>query len=152
MESIVKRIQGSLAAHQRHIQNLKDEGYIVIGYARKFPATNSNDDRVNILQKMCQLLKDRSSVDHVFVSICCKARDPFNEREKKDSKSLVNLNADGETQDMLNCIIGNSKVCIVPLDYAGLTTNTTDISEFLRQNQQVKKIIIDKLPRSNEVI
>ncbi|KAG0788111.1 hypothetical protein G6F16_011535 [Rhizopus arrhizus] len=102
---------------------------------------------------MCNRLKERSAVDYIFMSVVSKASDPFNERdEDKNSELLANLNAIGDTQDMLQFIVGKPKVCLVALDHAGLTTNTNNLRQFLRQNQQAKKIIIDRLPHSNEII
>ncbi|KAG1122593.1 hypothetical protein G6F42_011335 [Rhizopus arrhizus] len=153
IDSTVENITKYLPAYQKLIQNLKEEGYTVIGYVRKSPTAKDDTNRTTLLKAMCNRLKERSAVDYIFVSVCSKASDPFNERDKdKDSELLVNLNAIGDTQDMLQFIVDKPKVCLVALDHAGLTTNTNDLRQFLRQNQQVKKIIIDRLPHSNEII
>ncbi|KAI8137252.1 hypothetical protein BJV82DRAFT_485111, partial [Fennellomyces sp. T-0311] len=39
-----------------------------------------------------------------------------------------------------------SKVCLVALDYAGLSTDPIDIYDFVCQNQCVQYIAIDNLP------
>jgi hypothetical protein len=71
----------------------------MIGYARKSPTTKDNVNRTKLLEAMCNRLKERSAVDHIFVSVCSKASDPFNERDKKkDSESLAKLNASSDTQ------------------------------------------------------
>ncbi|KAI8876871.1 hypothetical protein K501DRAFT_199486, partial [Backusella circina FSU 941] len=102
---------------------------------------------ISILKAMCNRLKERSTVDYISVSVCSKASDPFNERDKdKDSASLANLNAIGDTQDMLQFIVDKPKVCLVALDHAGLTTNTSDLRQFLSSSKA------RAVPYSNEII
>lgn len=100
LDSTVKRIAECLPTYQTLVQSLKDEGYTMIGYARKSPTTKDNNvNRTKLLEAMCNRLKERSAVDHIFVSVCSKASDPFNERDKtKDSELLAKLNASGDTQ------------------------------------------------------
>ncbi|GAA5809500.1 hypothetical protein MFLAVUS_002909 [Mucor flavus] len=38
----------------------------------------------------------------------------------------------GDTQDMINFIANNDHVCIVSFDFAGLSTNVSDLKEFVR--------------------
>ncbi|KAG1099408.1 hypothetical protein G6F62_009907 [Rhizopus arrhizus] len=94
-----KTIIQYLPVYQKYIHKLKDEGYTIVGYARKSPTTDDNKNRIALLEAMCNKLKERSEVDHIFVSACSKASDPFIERDiKKDSESLAKLSAIGDTQ------------------------------------------------------
>ncbi|CDH54205.1 predicted protein [Lichtheimia corymbifera JMRC:FSU:9682] len=55
-------------------------------------------------------------------------------------------------QDLLLYIAKKQDICLVVLDHRGLTTNTKDLLEFLRQYPQVKRIIVDKSPFTNEIM
>ena len=47
---------------------------------------------------MCNRLKSRSLVDHVFVSYSCKANDCIHERDQiKQEEIIAKLQADGDT-------------------------------------------------------
>ncbi|RCH77967.1 hypothetical protein CU097_001347 [Rhizopus azygosporus] len=52
---------------------------------------------------------------------------------------------------MLQYININKKICLVVLDYAGLTTDPNDLKKFLETNKNIEKIIVDNLPQSNKV-
>lgn len=54
-------------------------------------------------------------------------------------------------QDLLSCIQTRDKICIVVIDFAGLTTNTEDLEQFLRNNSNSVKVIVDKLPHTNSI-
>ncbi|KAI9489341.1 hypothetical protein BDB00DRAFT_770812, partial [Zychaea mexicana] len=42
-------------------------------------------------------------------------------------------------------------VCLVVVDYAGLSTNVPDLYDFIRKHQNLQKIIVDHLPYENDV-
>ncbi|EIE80653.1 hypothetical protein RO3G_05358 [Rhizopus delemar RA 99-880] len=46
-------------------------------------------------------------------------------------------------------IINTDKVCLVALDYAGLSTDCNDLYGSLIQHPNLKKIIIDNIPSNN---
>lgn len=54
-------------------------------------------------------------------------------------------------QDLLSYIQTRDKICIVVIDFAGLTTNTEDLEQFLRNNSNSVKVIADKLPHTNSI-
>ncbi|ORX60326.1 hypothetical protein DM01DRAFT_1276722, partial [Hesseltinella vesiculosa] len=55
--------------YHTHIRNLKKEGFNILGYARKSNGPEPHEKRVQLLKLMCKRLKDRSLVDHVYVSL-----------------------------------------------------------------------------------
>jgi hypothetical protein len=105
----VENITKYLPAHLKLIQNLKKEGYTVIGYIRKSPTAKDDTNRITLLKAMCNRLKEISAVDYIFVSLCSKASDPFNERDiNNDSESLTNLNdTQGKYQTSYSFVIAN---------------------------------------------
>ncbi|KAI8092033.1 hypothetical protein BDF21DRAFT_153717 [Thamnidium elegans] len=95
---------------------------------------------------MCKNLKNRSLVSKVFASVYCNANEPLLERDlNKQEHTLSQIHADGDMQDMLVYISSMERVCIVTIDFAGLTTNCEDLKVFLKNNPNIKKLIIDKL-------
>ncbi|KAG1039105.1 hypothetical protein G6F43_012577 [Rhizopus delemar] len=132
IENAVKTITDCLPRYQTYIQSLRDEGYTIVGYARKLPTDDGYEKRVSLLQAMCENLKERSLVDFTFVSFCSKANDRFSARDnKQDAEELSKINCTGNTQDMLKFIVGKSNICIVALDHAGITTYADDFCQFL---------------------
>ncbi|EIE90110.1 hypothetical protein RO3G_14821 [Rhizopus delemar RA 99-880] len=97
---------------------------------------------------MSDCLRSRSLVDQVFVSYSCSASDVLDSRDKKQEEVLGN----GNTQDMLRFINNNSKVCLVTLDHAGLSTNREDLEQFISANKSLQKIIVDTIPFNNKAI
>lgn len=99
LAEIVKRIVRFLTEYQTQIRNLKKQGFKILGYARKSEGTEDHETRIKLLNLMCRRLKERSLVDHVFVSYNSQASDPLAERdmEQKD-ELLAQLSAEGNTQ------------------------------------------------------
>ncbi|KAI8099225.1 uncharacterized protein BX664DRAFT_289216 [Halteromyces radiatus] len=147
---VANKIATYLPTYQKHIKSLKDDGYTVIGYIRKSPETETMETRHRLLHSMSSRLQERSLVDMVFASSCCRASDAIEERDL-DNKSAEKLDVAGDTQEMLTFISGKTKVCLVILDYAGLSTDCADLRKFLGNYQQIKKIVVDMLPYTNEV-
>ncbi|EIE81328.1 hypothetical protein RO3G_06033 [Rhizopus delemar RA 99-880] len=92
---IIEDIVDHLPRYQQFIKSLKEEEYLVVGYARK-----------SIGEK--------------------------NDQVRRNEDLLAKINADGDMQDMLRYISAEKKVCIVTLDFAGLTTNHEDLKVFLK--------------------
>ncbi|KAG2200804.1 hypothetical protein INT47_001335 [Mucor saturninus] len=67
--NLAKNIVMSLPNHQNSIKELKEQGYEIVGYARKSPADQRN--RLANLTAMVNRLKERSFVDKCFVSRVC---------------------------------------------------------------------------------
>ncbi|KAG1144199.1 hypothetical protein G6F37_006437 [Rhizopus arrhizus] len=139
--NVVKFIAEQLPLYQQTIQSFKNDGYSVIGYARKSRTKESDETRSNLLNMMCKKLKMRSMVDKVFVSFKTSSNDPIMDRDLDD---------DGNTQDMLR-YVSAKKVCLVMLTFAGLTTNISDFETFLSKNANIEKIVVDSLPHSNKI-
>jgi hypothetical protein len=88
-----------LPDYQNYIKNLKEEGYNIVGYVRNSHGTEDKERRIRLLQIMCDRLKERSLVDHVFASVCCRASDPIVETDlTRDEESLAQLHVDGDIQ------------------------------------------------------
>lgn len=148
--NVVNFIVEQLPLYQQTIQSFKNDGYSIIGYARKSSTKESNETRLNLLNMMCKKFKMRSMVDKVFVSFKTSANDPIMDRDlNDDSKVLEKLDADGNTQDK-NAIkvsslctplmlkppdmlryVSAKKVCFVMLTFTALTTNVSDFETFL---------------------
>ncbi|KAG1053648.1 hypothetical protein G6F43_004285 [Rhizopus delemar] len=90
---IIEDIVDHLPRYQQFIKSLKEEEYLVVGYARK--SIGEKNDQVH-----------------------------------RNEDLLAKINADGDMQDMLRYISAEKKVCIVTLDFAGLTTNHEDLKVF----------------------
>ncbi|KAG2202667.1 hypothetical protein INT47_002099 [Mucor saturninus] len=69
----------------------------------------------------------------------------------KEQKLMKQLDAYGSTQTMISCITTTQNVCLVILDFAGLSTNAKDITNFVEDDTNVKMIIVDYLPHQNKV-
>lgn len=142
--NVVKFIVEQLPLYQQTIQSFKNDGYSVIGYARKSKTKESDETRSDLLNIMCKKLRMRSMVDKVFLSFKTSSNDPIMGRDLADNKLLEKLDADGNTQgknamkgsslrpplmlkfpDMLR-YVSTKKTCLVMLTFAGLTTNTSD--------------------------
>ncbi|KAF1804783.1 hypothetical protein FB192DRAFT_1051949 [Mucor lusitanicus] len=98
---------------------------------------------------MVHNLRNRSVVDKVFVSKSSAASQPFDTR---DSNATITEGTNGTTKDFIEYLNKTQKeVILVVLDYAGLTTNVEDLKEFLSNQKNIKKIIVDRLPITTEV-
>ncbi|KAG1041456.1 hypothetical protein G6F43_012094 [Rhizopus delemar] len=89
MNSVCSSIINYLPAYKAHIIKLKDDGFQVIGYARKSPGEESEEVRIRLLQTMVDRLYERSLVDEVFVSPCSKASDPMKARDLKVNEAIL---------------------------------------------------------------
>ncbi|KAI8876385.1 hypothetical protein K501DRAFT_338113, partial [Backusella circina FSU 941] len=118
---LVKNIVDIIPRHHAYINQLKNDGYHIVGYCRKSKTQSSN--RAILLQRMANILRQRSLVEEVFVSPYSSVKESFYKRDFNDQDILSELDqANGNTQDFLTFIQENDKVCVVALDYAGFTT------------------------------
>ncbi|KAI7861400.1 hypothetical protein BDF14DRAFT_373284 [Spinellus fusiger] len=121
-----------LPCYQRYIGSLYEEGYQVVGYARKSIGNEDNNTRIRLLQTMVERLMKRSLVNKMFVSPCSSLSERISMRDMKESEIINKLeNVHGNTQDMISYITTTENVCLVILDYAGLTTDGTDLRNFV---------------------
>ncbi|KAG1047207.1 hypothetical protein G6F43_010335 [Rhizopus delemar] len=104
--NVVKFIAEQLPLYQQTIPSFKNDGYSVIGYARKSRSKETNETRTKLLNLMCKKLKMRSMVEKVFVSYKTNTNDPIMDRDiDDDKKALEEIDADGNTQDMLKYVL-----------------------------------------------
>ncbi|KAI9032525.1 hypothetical protein CLU79DRAFT_859181 [Phycomyces nitens] len=122
---------------------LKKDSYEVIGYCRK--SKNTTENRAVLLQRMINVLYQRSLVDKVFVSPCNSAKQALDKRDLTDVEVLSSLNIiHGNSQDFLSHIKKNkTKICVVAIDYAGFATNMQGLKNLIRENNNIEKIVID---------
>ncbi|KAI9362851.1 hypothetical protein BD770DRAFT_315866 [Pilaira anomala] len=104
---------------------------------------------------MVNSLYSRSNVDKCFVSYSSDANSDITTRDFRDNiKTLEKIqNVHGNTQKMINFISSSKqKVCIVIIDYAGLSTDPVNIQQFIMDNDAIEKIIIDCFPYTCDAI
>ncbi|KAI8098320.1 uncharacterized protein B0P05DRAFT_460701, partial [Gilbertella persicaria] len=131
----------NLANYQKryevYIDNLKIDGFEIIGYARKSPGELLNDGRKANLQNMINCLKERSLAELIYVSPQCLAGSPIASRDMpnavKEPETMELNYCAGSTQTLLSKLSANiKKVCLVIVDYAGLSTNPDDIRTLVK--------------------
>lgn len=67
LESIVEVIAKHVLKYQTHINSLKTQSHIIIGYARKPPGHEGKQKRIDLLNRMVRCLMERSMCDKTFV-------------------------------------------------------------------------------------
>ncbi|KAI9006258.1 hypothetical protein CLU79DRAFT_712803, partial [Phycomyces nitens] len=113
-----------------------------IGYIRKSPSNESNEDRVRLLNKMTKMLKNITMCTSVYASPCCRSTSPL-VRSDSDGCSTINMldNINGNMQDLLEVAAKPGRMirlCVI--DFAGLTDDPVDLIKFLRQ---IKEVVVD---------
>ncbi|KAG1016104.1 hypothetical protein G6F57_017961 [Rhizopus arrhizus] len=93
-------------------------------------------------------LKSRSLVEYIYVTVSCNAKTPMNRRDLKKNMIIGELSG---VNDLIKELAKMSKVCLVVIDSAGLTTNMSDLESFIREHRNIEKIIIDTLAHDNQV-
>ncbi|KAG2227450.1 hypothetical protein INT45_007475 [Circinella minor] len=147
--NLAKNIVMFLPNHQNYIKQLKEEGYQIVGYARKSPGEQPN--RLANLTAMVNKLKERSLVNKCFISRVSNASDELGERDQRDTSTSNIPGTHGNTQDMIGHIASsNKKICLVVIDYAGFSTNQQNIYDFVHNHKTLEKIIIDQIPYYNQ--
>lgn len=98
-DDIAKKVLDFLPHYQMFVQDLKKEGYSIVGYARKSRKDESDESRTRLLQQMAKRLKQRSLVDKIFVSPRANANEFMAERDLiKNQDLLRKLDVDGDAQ------------------------------------------------------
>ncbi|KAL0075651.1 hypothetical protein J3Q64DRAFT_1703071 [Phycomyces blakesleeanus] len=125
-----------LPKYQESLKNHKKNGYEIIGYARKSPTSEDVTSRTRLLKSMVSNLKERSFATKIFVS-------PF---------IMDELSVDGNTQDLLVYLKSfHHDVCLVTIDFAGITTRSEDIVNLVEANPSLKRIAVETFAQCNEV-
>ncbi|KAI9299752.1 hypothetical protein BJ944DRAFT_235425 [Cunninghamella echinulata] len=153
-DNVASAIIDYLPNYTKYVKTLISEGYQLVGYARKSPGTEDDTTRAKLLQRMVNNLKERSYAEKVFISTKSLSNEAITSRDMNSNDSIINMldKVDGNTQEMLSVISELDKVCLIVLDYSGLSTNCLDIKHFIRNNVNIKKIIIDCYPFGEGVI
>ncbi|KAG1061808.1 hypothetical protein G6F41_011968 [Rhizopus arrhizus] len=130
--SVAENVLNILPSHHSKINDMKKDGYQIIGYCRKSVAETKN--RASCLQRMINILYKRSLVNKVFVSPRSSTKQPFLKRDFEDEDDILSKLNDvhGNTKDFLEFLENNTKICVIAIDYAGLTTSITDLKKLLR--------------------
>ncbi|KAI9033890.1 hypothetical protein CLU79DRAFT_692379, partial [Phycomyces nitens] len=134
----------------KYPRTLKKQGYTVVGYARKLTSDEDTATRTRLLNAMSKRLKERSLVDRIFASYASQSNAQLSKRDLKTAmEQYKDLQAEGNTQGKQ--ITSTDKVCLVALDYAGLSTNINDLYEFVKQHNNLEIIIIDNITAENNI-
>ncbi|KAI7904051.1 uncharacterized protein BX663DRAFT_432369 [Cokeromyces recurvatus] len=105
--------------------------------------------RLRLLESMVDRLVQNSSVDMVFASYSCRSKQPFADRDTANPIHVPKTS--GNTQDMLQFLSTSSKpIAIVVVDFAGLTTNTNDLIQWLQDYETVRFALIDNIEAFNQ--
>ncbi|KAI9011869.1 hypothetical protein CLU79DRAFT_771653 [Phycomyces nitens] len=102
---------------------------------------------------MVQNLRSRSLATRIYVSACSRSSTPFEERDIKKLEIHDELtDIDGDTQEMLKYLQSvKHDVCLVSLDFSGLSSRSHHVKDLLDKNHSIKKITIETFAVSNEV-
>lgn len=131
IDSVAKNVVEVLPRHQLKINEMKKDGYQIIGYCRK--SVGETENRVSCLQRMVDILYKRSLVDKVFVSPLSSTKQQFRKHDLGDKNEILSKlnNIHGCTIEFLEFLRNNAKICVIAVNYAGLTTNVTDLKKLL---------------------
>lgn len=106
VDNLIYSITKYLPNYRESLRNLiHQQGYKIVGYARKSPGDEDENDKVRLLQDMINNLTERSFVQRVYVSPSSSASTPFCERDLKFNNSIMDKleNISGDTQGKLKC-------------------------------------------------
>ncbi|KAG1037879.1 hypothetical protein G6F43_012769 [Rhizopus delemar] len=144
---LVGAIVNQVVIYKASLKAWKEQGCVVIGYARKSTIPHVNDDiRIKNIQNMIDLLCERSGVDRVYVSPCSNSIEPIASRDTIVNKDMISSlhQCSGDTQDMIKYIrLKKGAVVIICLTYAGFTTDPNDLKEFIRYHKNITHIVVD---------
>lgn len=104
LEELVRSIVEHMPKYHEFLYKLKDEGYQIVGYARKSRTNENDEDRSRLLTQMLHLLRKRSLVDKVFVSTISNSNEPMEKRDIKKNQIIKTMkDIAGDTQGKRNC-------------------------------------------------
>lgn len=137
--------------YKEYIRDLKNDGYVILGYCRKSKTRESKFTVTRSLQLMATGLRRRSLVQTLFVTVSCNASTSMHKRDTKKNKilqvlSVVAGNAQGILLntifhftvnidcflDLLKDLVQAEKSCLIIADSAGLTTYMEDVRLLIR--------------------
>ncbi|RCI06752.1 hypothetical protein CU098_013004 [Rhizopus stolonifer] len=120
-----------------------------------FPTADTLDNRMKLLHQMIDNLRSRSFVARIFMSSSSRASTAFVERDLKvDQKVYQQLDkVDGTTQDFIKHLNAFKRsICLVVLDFAGLSSRYHHVQELLKEYLAIKKFTVDTFMISNELL
>ncbi|KAG2221369.1 hypothetical protein INT45_012415 [Circinella minor] len=161
-EIVADNIQQYISNYSKELQTFRSNGYTVIGYIRKSRprAKEAEDNRVRLLHLMAQRLRERSHVEKIFVSPQSNSKETLTERDMSRPNIMNKVTGvDGTMQDLVKYVRSQTKICMVVLDYAGLSTDEEDIKKFLcklikglfSEYSSIKKLVVDLIPTTSKV-
>ncbi|KAI9011867.1 hypothetical protein CLU79DRAFT_771648 [Phycomyces nitens] len=102
---------------------------------------------------MVKNLLSRSLATRIYVSACSRSSTPFEERDIKKLEIYNEFaDIDGDTQEMLKYVQSvKHDVCLVSLDFSGLSSRSHHVKDLLEKNPSIKKIAMETFAVSNEV-
>ncbi|KAI8140465.1 hypothetical protein BJV82DRAFT_219014 [Fennellomyces sp. T-0311] len=155
-EIVIKQIQHHLDAYRMEIQSMKATGYEIIGYLRKsLPRKGEQpEDRIRLLRTMIQRLQERSNAAKVYASPSGSSNQKIIERDIPKPVQLMKelTSATGTAQDLIGYLSHTERdICLVVLDFAGLSVDPSDMCEFICKFPVIKKIVIDLIPSTGHV-
>ncbi|KAI8365233.1 uncharacterized protein BYT42DRAFT_649161 [Radiomyces spectabilis] len=151
-DSLVAAIVQYLSNYQNSLRHLKSEGFEIVGYARKSPNDDDPDRRARLLQSMITNLRTRSLCTRIYVSSSSRASDPFHERDLNPNMEVYEKlhNINGNTQDMLQYFqASESKLCLVSIDFTGLSSKSHHIKKLLEENSSIAMIAVELFNNGN---
>ncbi|EPB80987.1 hypothetical protein HMPREF1544_12320 [Mucor circinelloides 1006PhL] len=93
----------------------------MVGYARKSPGDEDENDRIWLLQdNMINNLSERSFAQGIYVSPSSSASTPFFEHMLEYLSSV------------------DHEICLTSIDFAGLTSTTNDIIQLVVLSQRIQ--------------
>ncbi|KAI9258448.1 hypothetical protein EDC94DRAFT_543558, partial [Helicostylum pulchrum] len=87
-ESVKDDIVSFTEKYKEYIRDLKNDGYVILGYCRKSKTRESKFTVTRSLQLMATGLRRRSLVQTLFVTVSCNASTSMHKRDTKKNKIL----------------------------------------------------------------
>ncbi|KAG2211419.1 hypothetical protein INT45_000009 [Circinella minor] len=132
-------------------RSTKRPGYEIIGYARKSPTGEDAASRTRLLKSVVLNLEERSFASKIFASPCSWAGPPRHLHPMiykiiwKLWRSYV-LMVTRKTY-----LLTLNDICLVIIDFSGITTRSEDIVDLIESNPSLKKIAVDTFAQSNNL-
>lgn len=66
LDNVINAIKTHIPHYQMYIKSLKEQNFTVVGYARKSPGSENEENRNILLNRIVKFLKKRSLCDIIF--------------------------------------------------------------------------------------
>ncbi|CEP09834.1 hypothetical protein, partial, partial [Parasitella parasitica] len=154
LDCLITSITEYLPNYQQSLKNLQNNAFEIVGYVRKSPTADISNNRVKLLQQMVDNLRSRSFATRIFVSASSKASTAFAERDLNVDQNIYQQldEVDGTTQDFIKYLNASKHpICLVVLDFAGLSSRSHHVQELLTDYPEIKKVAVDTFMFSDEL-